>query len=54
MLGDDVSARQALFDALLPGLGLNLLLGGPVWALSRTVLRSPTISERVTEVRLLG
>jgi len=54
LLGEDVSARRALFDALLPGLALNLLLGGPVWALSRTVLRRPTTSDRVTEVRLLG
>ena len=54
LLGEDVSARRALFDALLPGLALNLLLGGPIWALSRTVLRRPTISDRVTEVRLLG
>ena len=54
LLGEDVSARRALFDALLPGLALNLILGGPVWALSRTVLRRPTISDRVTEVRLLG
>jgi rod shape-determining protein MreD len=54
LLGEDVSARRALFEALLPGLALNLLLGGPVWALSRTVLRPPTTSDRVTEVRLLG
>ena len=54
LLGEDVLARRALFDALLPGLVLNLLLAGPVWALSRTVLRRPTISDRVTEVQLLG
>jgi len=54
LLGEDVSARRALFEALLPGLALNLLLGGPVWALSRTVLRRPTTSDRVAEVRLLG
>ena len=54
LLGEDVSARRALFDALLPGLALNLLLGGPVWALSRTVLRRPTTSDRVAEVQLLG
>jgi len=53
LLGEDVSARRALFDALLPGLALNLLLGGPIWALSKAVLRKPT-SERVTEVQLLG
>ena len=54
LLGEDLSARRALFEALLPGLALNLLLGGPVWALSRRLLRRPTISDRVTEVRLLG
>ena len=54
LLGEEVSARRALFDALLPGLALNLLLGGPMWALSRTVLRRPSASDRVTEVRLLG
>lgn len=54
LLGEDVSARRALFDALLPGLVLNLLLGPVVWALSRTVLRRQTTSDRVTEVQLLG
>jgi rod shape-determining protein MreD len=54
LLGEDVSARRALFESLLPGLALNLLLGGPIWALSRTLLRRPTVSDRVTEVRLLG
>jgi rod shape-determining protein MreD len=54
LLGEDVSARRALFDALLPGLALNLLLAGPMWALSRAVLRKPSASERVTEVQLLG
>jgi hypothetical protein len=54
LLGEEVSARRALFDALLPGLALNLLLGGPVWALSRRMLRTPSTSDRVTEVQLLG
>lgn len=54
LLGDDVSARRALFDTLLPGLALNLLLGGPVWALSRRVLSGLAPSDRVAEVRLLG
>ena len=54
LLGEDISARRALFDALLPGLALNLLLGGPVWALSRMVLRRSPAGDRVTEVRLLG
>jgi rod shape-determining protein MreD len=54
LLGEEVSARRALFDALLPGLALNLLLGGPVWALSRRMLRAPSTSDRVAEVQLLG
>ena len=54
LLGEDVSARRALFDALLPGLALNLLLGGPVWSLAKAVLRRPSTSDRVTEVQLLG
>jgi rod shape-determining protein MreD len=54
LLGEEVSARRALFDALLPGLALNLLLGGPVWALSRRMLRTPSTSDRATEVQLLG
>jgi rod shape-determining protein MreD len=54
LLGEEVSARRALFDALLPGLALNLLLGGPAWALARAVLRRPSAADRVTEVRLLG
>lgn len=54
LLGEDVSARRALFEALLPGLALNLLLVGPFWALSRAVLRRPSTSDRVTEVQLLG
>ena len=54
LLGEEVSARRALFEALLPGLALNLLLGAPIWALSRVLLRKPTVSDRVTEVRLLG
>jgi rod shape-determining protein MreD len=32
LLGEDVSARRALFETLLPGLALNLLLGAPVYA----------------------
>jgi rod shape-determining protein MreD len=54
LLGEDVSARRALFDALLPGLALNLILGGPLWALARSVLPRPSTSERVTQVQLLG
>lgn len=54
LLGEEVSARRALLDALLPGLALNLLLGPAVWALGRRVLRAPATADRVTEVKLLG
>ena len=54
MLGEDVSARRALFDTLLPGLGLNLLLAAPVFMLCRRVLGRDQLTGRVQEVRLLG
>lgn len=54
LVGDDVSARRALLDALVPALVLNLLLGQPVFALVRSILRRSPATERVTEVRLLG
>ncbi len=54
LLGEEVSARRALYETLLPSLALNLLLGAPVYALCRAVLRRATPSERVAEVRLLG
>lgn len=53
LLGEDVSARVALFDTLLPSVVLNLVLGVPVYALCRSAL-SRSQSERVSEVRLLG
>jgi rod shape-determining protein MreD len=54
LLGDDVSARRALFDTLLPTLALNLLLGAPVYALCRAILRRSGSTERMQEVQLLG
>ena len=53
LIGEEVSARRALVEALLAGLGLNLIFGGPVFALCRSLLR-PFRGDRVTEVRLLG
>jgi rod shape-determining protein MreD len=38
MLGEEVSARTALFDTLIPTLGLNLIIAGPVFALCRILL----------------
>jgi rod shape-determining protein MreD len=54
LLGEEVSARRALFEALLPTLVLNLILGGAVFSLCRAVLRRAKPADRVTEVRLLG
>jgi rod shape-determining protein MreD len=38
MLGEEVSARTALVDTLIPTLGLNLIIAGPVFALCRILL----------------
>ena len=54
MLDDTVSARVALFDALLAALVGNLLLAVPVHALVGRVLRPAERLERLPEVRLLG
>ena len=42
LLGEEVSARRALFETLLPSVALNLILGGAVFALCRAVLRRAT------------
>jgi Na+-driven multidrug efflux pump len=54
LIGEEVSARRALVESLVSGLGLNLLIGAPVFALCRWALRSAGQEERVAEVRLLG
>jgi rod shape-determining protein MreD len=54
LLGEAVSARQALGQTLLPGLVLNLLATVPVLALCRAVLGPGPGGERTQEVRLLG
>jgi rod shape-determining protein MreD len=54
IIGEEVSARRALVESLVAGLGLNLILGGPVFALVRRVLGTTRPDERVAEVRLLG
>jgi len=54
MLGDQVSARVVLLDALPAKVGLNLLLTLPVYALVRRALAFGRTAERVTEVQLLG
>ena len=52
LLGEEVSMRRALVEALLAGLGLNLIFGGPVFALCRSLLERG--AHRPAEVRLLG
>jgi rod shape-determining protein MreD len=54
MIGDHVSARLVLLNALFPSILLNLLLTAPVYALCRRLLRPPEWSDLATEVRLLG
>jgi rod shape-determining protein MreD len=54
MLGDPVSARIVLVDALPAKVGLNLLLTLPVYALTRRVFAFNAQPEGATEVRLLG
>ncbi len=54
LLGQEVSGRRALFEALLPSLALNLILGSAVFSLCRAVLSRATPSDRMTGVRLLG
>lgn len=54
VLGDPVDARRVLADTLLPGLGLNLLLAAPAFALCRAFLGEGPDGGRVQEVQLLG
>jgi rod shape-determining protein MreD len=54
MLGDSVSGRAVLVDALPSGLLLNLALTAPVYAVVRRLLPPVSQQERSTEVSLLG
>jgi len=54
LLGEELSARRALFETLLPTLVLSLALARPVFALCRSALDRPSFGERVTQVKLLG
>jgi rod shape-determining protein MreD len=54
LLGDTVSARWVLLEALPPKVALNLLLTLPAYALTRRLLALAAQPERATEVRLLG
>ena len=54
LLGEELSARRALFETLLPALVLNLAIARPVYAVCRSALGRSTVSDRVSEVKLLG
>jgi rod shape-determining protein MreD len=54
VLGDAVSARAVLLDALLPSIVFNVLLSFPLHALCRTILPPPERADRAGEVELLG
>jgi rod shape-determining protein MreD len=53
LLGEDVSARQALVTTLIPTLGLNLIAGAPVYALCRSLLRPLEPPRRAQEVEVV-
>ena len=52
LLGEEVSIRRALVEGLLAGLGLNLILGGAIFALCRSLLERGPVQP--AEVRVLG
>jgi rod shape-determining protein MreD len=54
LLGEEVSARLALYETLVPSLALNLLLGIPVYTFVRSALARSRPEGRVSEVQLLG
>lgn len=54
LIGEEVSARRALVETLLPGLGMNLLLAAPVFAFCNKLLPPFELSGRSSEVQLLG
>jgi rod shape-determining protein MreD len=54
LLGEEVSARLALYETLIPSLALNLLLGIPVYTFVRSALSRSRPDGRVSQVQLLG
>jgi rod shape-determining protein MreD len=54
LIGDEVSARRALLDAMIAGVGLNLIAAAPVFALCRAVLPPLDRASRAGEVRVVG
>ncbi len=53
VLGESAPAG-AVLSALVPGIAMNLVLAGPVYALVRRLLRPVDRNELTTEVELLG
>jgi rod shape-determining protein MreD len=54
LLGDPVSGRRLLIDALVPSVAFNLILTAPVYWLVAKLLPPLDWRERAGEVRLLG
>ena len=54
LLGDPVSARRILVEALVPTIALNLILTAPVYWIVTKLLPQLDWRERAGEVRLLG
>jgi rod shape-determining protein MreD len=54
VLGDPAPARRVLLETLFQGIGLNLVLTLPVYALLRRLLRPSERADRTQEVHLLG
>jgi cell shape-determining protein MreD len=54
VLGDEVSARLVLVDALLPAVLWNLLLTVPVFAVVRRMLPPAVVTDRTREVNLVA
>jgi rod shape-determining protein MreD len=52
MLGNEVSARQALITTLLPAVPLNVVIAWPVMSLCRSLLRPSGGGARTREVEL--
>ena len=52
MLGEDVSAHQALITTLLPAIPLNVVAAWPVSRFCRRYLRPPVRPERAAELEL--
>jgi len=54
LIGEEVSARRAFVEAMVAGVGLNLVLAAPVFAVCRALLRPRERDGRAVEVQLLG